>query len=180
MIDRYIHFYNRERIQLKTERGAACATPPLKSSYFPTLVPFVLSAQSLGRFSFGPAWQWRTDTMFEVRRSYGRRRVEKRQVNSSVFHRMTSAFTGEQWRRMFSVRRLSFLSVVFSVSDYLYVLYESDGLDLLMPLTFAGSKPYRVVSRRTFLPKALDQYLYFNGDDHPDSALAWNVHGSNA
>ena len=37
MIDRYIHFYNHERIQLKDWSGAAGAdASPLKTSCFPT------------------------------------------------------------------------------------------------------------------------------------------------
>ena len=46
MIDRYIHFYNHERIQLKDWRGAACAAPlhlKLHISLHRRL--FVLSAQ---------------------------------------------------------------------------------------------------------------------------------------
>ena len=46
MIDRYIHFYNHERIQLKDWRGAACTTPlrlKLHISLHRRL--FVLSAQ---------------------------------------------------------------------------------------------------------------------------------------
>ena len=43
MIDRYIHFYNHERIQLKLEwRRSRCATPlntsiPLKKAFFGAL-----------------------------------------------------------------------------------------------------------------------------------------------
>ena len=44
MIDRYIHFYNHERIQLKTGEGSACATPPTKTRYFLPGLFFVLSA----------------------------------------------------------------------------------------------------------------------------------------
>ena len=36
MIDRYIHFYNHERIQLKTGEAPLARRLPIKASYFPT------------------------------------------------------------------------------------------------------------------------------------------------
>ena len=55
MIDRYIHFYNHERIQLKDWRGAACAAPlHLKLHISLPRRLFVLSAQ-VGAVHSGPA-----------------------------------------------------------------------------------------------------------------------------
>ena len=51
MIDRYINFYNYERIQSKLEWRRSRCTTPLSTSYFPTLEAFLCCPHNLGRFS---------------------------------------------------------------------------------------------------------------------------------
>ena len=54
MIDRYIHFYNHERIQSKQEcRRSRCATPA-KTEYSCTRGSFLCCLHNLGRFTAVP------------------------------------------------------------------------------------------------------------------------------
>jgi len=46
LIDRYIHFYNHERIQIKTGVAPLTRATPLKTKYFLLRGFFVLSAQT--------------------------------------------------------------------------------------------------------------------------------------
>ena len=50
MIDRYIHFYNHERIQTQNRNGAADTAPLLLKLYIPAPGAFLCCLHNLGRF----------------------------------------------------------------------------------------------------------------------------------